>query len=192
MFQPLGRLEPTTPLLLMLGTLSILAGLGLVAGRIKSDDPAVNLLSTYVTFGQWPSFFRRFGLMQIGVCVLSMLLAGVAMAVRPANAVKMTVQELTVSPSDANPFLADVAGSATVMIQATVTEPVGAAATLLVTNAKNKSAPVRRLRVTSGKWTAWQGNPDAQQLHISAATPDDVTLKTASSLKVLVTTRRIR
>ena|SRR5438067_9260207 len=192
MFQPLGRLEPTTPLLLMLGTLSILAGLGLVAGRIKSDDPAVNLLSTYVTFGQWPSFFRRFGLMQIGVCVLSMLLAGVAMAVRPANAVKMTVQELTVSPSDANPFLADVAGSATVMIQATVTEPVGAAATLLVTNAKNKSAPVRRLRVTSGKWTAWQGNPDAEQLHISAATPDDVTLKTASSLKVLVTTRRIR
>ena len=192
MFQPLGRLEPTTPLLLMLGTLSILAGLGLVAGRIKSDDPAVNLLSTYVTFGQWPSFFRRFGLMQIGVCVLSMLLAGVAMAVRPANAVKMTVQELTVSPSDANPFLADVAGSATVMIQATVTEPVGAAATLLVTNAKNKSAPVRRLRVTSGKWTAWQGNPDAEQLHISAATPDDVTLKTASSLKVLVTTRRTR
>src|SRR6266540_2030189 len=142
MFQPLGPLEPTIPLLVLLAVLSLLAGWALVVGRIKSDDPAVKRLSTYLTVGQWPSFFARFGLMQIGVCVLSMLLAGVAMAVRPAGAVKTTVQEITISPSDPNPSLADVAGSATVTIHATVTEPFGAAATLLVTNAKNKSAPV--------------------------------------------------
>jgi hypothetical protein len=190
MFQLLGPLEPTIPLLVILAILSTLAGWGLFVGRIKSTDPAVKPLNTYLTFGQWPSFFARFGLMQIGVCLLSMLLAGVALAVRPAGAVKTTVQELTVSPSDANPSLADVADSAMVTIHATVTEPVGAAATLLITNAKNKSAPVRRLSVTSGQWTVWQGDPDSEQLHISAAAPDDITLKTATSLKVLVSTRR--
>jgi hypothetical protein len=190
MFQPLGPLQPTTPLLFLLALLSILTGWALVAGRVKSNDPAAQLLSTYLTFGQWPAFFARFGLMQVGACVLSMLLACVAMAVRPAGAVNVTVQEVAVSPSDANPFLADVVGSSTVTIHATVTEPVGAAATLLITDARNRSAPVRRLRVTSGKWTVWQGDPDTKQLRISATKPDDMTLKTATSLKVLLTTRR--
>ena len=190
MFQPLGPLQPTVPLLVLLVVLSILAVWALVAGRVKSNDPAVQSLSTYLTFGQWPGFFARFGLLQVGACVLSMLLACVAMAVRPARAMKATVQEITVSPSDANPSLADVAGSSTVTIHATVAEPADGAATLLITDAKNRSAPVRRLRVTSGKWTVWQGDPDTEQLHISAIKPDDGTLKPATALKVLVTTRR--
>lgn len=190
MFQPLGPLVPTAPLLVTLIILSILAGVGLFAGRLKSDDSDGKTLTTYLTFGQWPTFFARFGLMQVGVCVLAMLLACVAMAVRPVNAAKPTVQELNLSPSTAQPSLVDVAGSTMVTIHAAVTEPAGAAATLVITDAKNESAPVRRLSVVSGKWTAWQGNPDAEQLKISAEKPGDATLKAATSLKVLVTTRR--
>jgi hypothetical protein len=191
MFQPLGPLVPTTSLLVVLIVLLVSTAVVLVTTRIEIDDPKVKLLRTYLTFGQWPTFFARFGLMQFAVCVLAMLLAGVAMAVRPAGDVKMTVQELNVSPSDANVSVADVTGSPIVTIHATVAEPTGAAATLVITDGKHKSAPVRRLSVTSGKWTAWRGDPDTEQLHISAAKPDDATLKPATSLKVLVTTRRV-
>jgi hypothetical protein len=189
MFQPLGPLQPTIPLLVVFAVVLLLSGFALFLGRIKIGDPAVKILRTYLTFGQWPTFFARFGLMQVAVCTLSMLLAGVAMAVRPADAVKTMVQELIVSPSDANPSVVNVAGSPAVTIHATA-EPAGSAATLLISDAKNASGPVRRLSVTSGKWTAWQGSPDAEQLHISAAKPDDLTVKNATAVKVLVTTRR--
>jgi outer membrane murein-binding lipoprotein Lpp len=184
MFQPLGTLRPTITLLvtilLLLGLLVLVnllfARKARMAGEVKKQESVLGL---------WPAFFKGSGSIQVAVALAAMLLAGAAATFRPQEA-SAVVRELTASAVEPKPVTVDVQGSSAVTMMATAAEPAGSGAVLIVSDARKATPAVHQLKVSSGKWALWRGDPKTDQLQIVCGKPADPTTPPATAVKIMV------